>query len=116
MKVKEWKNKVIFLYNVVEGNANQSYGIHVADLAGIPEKVLIRAKTILQNFEKKYKEDLDVKKTNNSDSNIEVSTRFLDLINEISVLDPNSLSPKQALELMYDFVNRVEKINRKKED
>ena len=116
MKVKEWKNKVIFLYNVVEGNANQSYGIHVADLAGIPEKVLIRAKTILQNFEKEYKEDLDVKKTNNSDSNIEVSTRFLDLINEISVLDPNSLSPKQALELMYDFVNRVEKINRKKED
>ena len=36
-----------------------------------------------------------------------------DLINEISVLDPISLSPKQALELMYDFVSRVEKINRK---
>jgi DNA mismatch repair ATPase MutS len=88
----------------------------VADLAGIPEKVLIRAKTILQNFEKEYKEDLDVKKTKNSGSNIDVSASFLDLVNEIGSLDPNSLSPKQALELMYDFVNRVEKINKRKED
>ena len=111
MQVKEWKNKVIFLYNVVGGTANQSYGLHVANLAGLPERVLIRAKAILHDFEK---EDLDIKKSNYSNTNL--STGFLDLVNEISSLDPNSLSPKQALELMYDFVNRVEKINRKKED
>ena len=51
MKVKEWKNKVIFLYTLEKGVAKGSYGIHVASLAGIPNSVLERAKNILDEYE-----------------------------------------------------------------
>ncbi len=51
MSVKEWKGKIIFLHKVIEGVADQSYGIHVAKLAGLPRDVLDRAKMVLQALE-----------------------------------------------------------------
>ena len=50
--VKEEGDKVTFLYKVVEGGADQSYGIHVAQLAGLPTEVISRAKDILAGLEK----------------------------------------------------------------
>jgi DNA mismatch repair protein MutS len=50
--VKEWNGEIIFLRKIVEGGANRSYGIQVARLAGLPEKVIDRAKEILANLEK----------------------------------------------------------------
>jgi DNA mismatch repair protein MutS len=50
--VKEWNGEIIFLRKIVEGGANRSYGIQVARLAGLPEKVIDRAKEILSNLEK----------------------------------------------------------------
>ncbi|UCD88070.1 MAG: DNA mismatch repair protein MutS [Desulfobacterales bacterium] len=49
--VKEWNEKVIFLRKLVEGGTNRSYGIQVARLAGVPPRVLVRAKEILKNIE-----------------------------------------------------------------
>ena len=49
--VKEWNDEIIFLRKLVEGGTNRSYGIQVARLAGIPEKVITRAKKILFNIE-----------------------------------------------------------------
>jgi DNA mismatch repair protein MutS len=49
--VKEWNDEIIFLRKLVEGGTNRSYGIQVARLAGIPEKVIMRAKKILFNIE-----------------------------------------------------------------
>jgi DNA mismatch repair protein MutS len=49
--VKEHKDEIIFMRKIVEGGADHSYGIYVAKLAGIPEKVLARAKVILKNLE-----------------------------------------------------------------
>ena len=49
--VREWGDEVIFLYKVVEGATDKSYGIQVARLAGIPKKVIERAKVILNNLE-----------------------------------------------------------------
>jgi DNA mismatch repair protein MutS len=57
MAVKEIGGKVLFLRKVVEGAADRSYGIHVAELAGLPEAVTTRAKEILGNLEK---QELDV--------------------------------------------------------
>ena len=56
VEVKQWQDEVIFLYKVKEGAASQSYGIEVAKLAGIPEKVVDRAREILYKLEKKYLE------------------------------------------------------------
>jgi DNA mismatch repair protein MutS len=50
--VKEWAGEVIFLRKIVEGGTNRSYGIQVARLAGLPQKVIDRAKEILSNLER----------------------------------------------------------------
>ncbi|PTX96341.1 DNA mismatch repair protein MutS [Spartobacteria bacterium LR76] len=50
--VREWNDQVIFLRKILEGRADQSYGIQVARLAGLPDVVLNRAKEILNNLEK----------------------------------------------------------------
>jgi len=49
--VKEWNDEIIFMRKLVEGGTNRSYGIQVARLAGIPQKVIDRAKKILFNIE-----------------------------------------------------------------
>ncbi|MGE0823762.1 MAG: DNA mismatch repair protein MutS [Candidatus Binatia bacterium] len=51
--VREWKGEVVFLYQVVPGAADQSYGIHVAKLAGLPRSVIDRAEEILKGLEEK---------------------------------------------------------------
>jgi DNA mismatch repair protein MutS len=51
MRVKEWRGTVVFLHEVGDGTADRSYGIHVAQLAGLPEAVIIRAREILSRLE-----------------------------------------------------------------
>ncbi|TVS99040.1 hypothetical protein COM42_000525, partial [Wolbachia pipientis] len=50
MKIKEWKGEVIFLHEVIEGVADESYGIHVAKLAGFPDSVLNRAREVFEEL------------------------------------------------------------------
>ena len=50
--VREWKGEVVFLYKVVDGASDQSYGIHVARLAGLPRTVTARAEMILKDLDK----------------------------------------------------------------
>ena len=52
VQVKEWNDEIIFLRKIVSGGADKSYGIQVARLAGLPEKVLKRAFEVLDNLEK----------------------------------------------------------------
>jgi len=51
--VREWKGEVIFLYKVIAGAADDSYGIHVAKLAGLPQTVTERAEEILKDLEER---------------------------------------------------------------
>jgi DNA mismatch repair protein MutS len=52
--VKEWNDEIIFLRKLAEGGTNRSYGIQVARLAGIPEKIIVRAKKILYKIENEH--------------------------------------------------------------
>eukprot|EP01080_Neovahlkampfia_damariscottae_P001849 gene1849-990_t len=52
LEVKETNDKIIFTYKVIPGDANKSYGIHVAQIAGIPTNVILKAQKILEEFEK----------------------------------------------------------------
>ncbi len=52
VEVKEWRDEIVFLYRVVMGAADRSYGIHVAKLAGLPSPVLARANEVLSALEK----------------------------------------------------------------
>jgi DNA mismatch repair protein MutS len=117
MQVKEWENKVIFLYTVIQGVAKGSYGIHVASLAGIPDSVLNKAKIILEEFESlgtqsalrtKIKKDdnLTNLKTNNK-TNI-----FNSLIDDMSAISLDVLSPKEALDKLYEYVKRIKELKK----
>jgi DNA mismatch repair protein MutS len=64
VQVKEHDNKVIFMRKLVRGGADHSYGIQVADMAGLPQTVIDRAKVILGNLEK---HSLDVTNRNGGD-------------------------------------------------
>jgi DNA mismatch repair protein MutS len=50
--VREWNDQIIFLRKILPGRADQSYGIQVARLAGLPDSIITRAKQILENLEK----------------------------------------------------------------
>ena len=52
MRVKEWKGTVVFLHEVAEGSARRSWGVHVAELAGVPAQVVRRAATLMATLEK----------------------------------------------------------------
>ena len=52
IKVKEFEDNIIFLREIMPGSADQSYGIEVAKLAGLPDKVILRSKEILEKLEK----------------------------------------------------------------
>ena len=58
--VREWADEVIFLHKIVEGGTDQSYGVHVARLAGVPKDVIERAKTILPQIQAHVAESLDM--------------------------------------------------------
>ena len=52
MRIKEWGEEIVFLHEVAAGAANRSYGIHVARLAGLPDRALVRAEEVLVTLEK----------------------------------------------------------------
>jgi len=56
VKVEERGQKVIFLHKIIAGGADKSYGIHVAELAGLPNRVIERARQLLQAFEGQSRE------------------------------------------------------------
>lgn len=114
MKVKEWEDKVIFLYTVIEGIAKGSYGIHVASLAGVPKEVLKRAKNILETFENKKLNGVD-EKNKNVIKNASISKDVINLINDINSIDLDSISPKEALDKLYlysNIINQTKKNNK----
>ena len=52
MEIKEWNKEIIFMHKIVSGIADSSYGVHVAQLAGLPDEVIDIAEKVLRNFEK----------------------------------------------------------------
>ncbi|PIR33336.1 MAG: DNA mismatch repair protein MutS [Alphaproteobacteria bacterium CG11_big_fil_rev_8_21_14_0_20_44_7] len=94
MKVKEWNDEIVFLHQVGKGAADKSYGIHVAELAGLPKSVTNRAKKILNRLESQS-EGNEYLPLFEQAENMQVQINPLDDIN------PDELSPKQALEVLY---------------
>jgi DNA mismatch repair protein MutS len=125
VSVKEWKEDIIFLRKIVPGPSDQSYGIHVARLAGIPDTVIERAKEILFNLEKKELDDVGLPRLAYGSSperdksqlllfNIDRDLEFLkEMKGEIETWNLDSLSPLEALNLLSGL---QEKIKRNKDE
>ena len=104
VSVKEINNKILFLRKLKEGGSEHSFGIHVARMAGMPQRVLNRAEDVLQQLEEKHgsKEDKTIKKqataTGYQLSFINLDDPLLLDIKDIIIdLDINSLTPVEAL-------------------
>ncbi|WP_323131650.1 DNA mismatch repair protein MutS [Reichenbachiella carrageenanivorans] len=103
VSVKELDNRVIFMRKLKEGGSQHSFGIHVAQMAGMPNGVVIRANEILQHLEKdKIKEQHDEKieslpKNNFQLSMFESDPHFEEVLGLLNRLDVNTISPVEAL-------------------
>lgn len=118
--VREWNNQVIFLYKIQEGGCDKSFGIHVARLAGLPKRVIKRAREILSNLEldslseegkpkftksKERKKEKDEKQEVQLDFISSIENQF---IKEVKEIDVNKLTPVEALNLLNELKKKLE--------
>ena len=111
IKVKKLDNDIIFLRKIVKGGVDESYGIDVARLAGVPEEVIKRANEILKQIEK---EKLSLpSKDDDSAYNDKHKDKIEDeqdlILDEIRNLDIMNLTPMQALSKLYNIYEKLKK-------
>jgi DNA mismatch repair protein MutS len=105
VRAREWKGELVLLHELADGPADRSYGIAVAKLAGLPPLVLARARSVLAKLEAGRDatggiaaglDDLPLF------ANQQVEATVSDpLVEAIAALDPDSLTPREALEALY---------------
>jgi DNA mismatch repair protein MutS len=106
------KEGVVFLYKIVEGGVDKSYGIEVAKLAGLPVDLVSRARGVLSELENRH-----IKKARVSPDQIELFNdaerehKKIDVVDnkmmeELKLLDLNSMTPMQAMQKLHDMKNR----------
>ena len=105
--VREEKNEIEFRYRVIEGKADKSYGINVAKLAHLPKVVLDRASQLLLNFENQdnnqnYQPSLFVMD--------QVQPEKSQLLQQLQELDIDAMTPRDALDCLYELKKLSEKI------
>jgi len=108
VRAREWKGDLVLLHEVAEGPADRSYGLAVAKLAGVPKEVVARARSVLDRLEKGRAEtgglaaglcDLPL-----FAAAAEHEEEDCDELRErLQALDVDALTPKQALELLYEL-------------
>ena len=112
--VKEWSGDIIFLRNLIEGAASHSYGIHVARLAGMPSRVIERAKEILAGLEGSH--DGQSKTVEGLTRAAPVTPAQLGLFSStdrlrerLSQLDLSNMTPIEALNLLHQLTEEAKK-------
>ncbi|WP_071441014.1 DNA mismatch repair protein MutS [Traorella massiliensis] len=105
VEVHEENDHVTFLYKVLPGKADKSYGINVARLAKLPESILERANQILAGLENQTKLDLNL--AGHYEFKKEENVFEKQLCDQIAQMDVDALSPKQALEYLYKLQEKL---------
>ena len=101
VEVVEKNDKIVFLRKIKDGGASKSYGIQVAEMAGLPNKVISRAKNLLIDFmNKKINKKSDVNQLNLFDKD----SRLVKIIKKIDI---DSLSPLDALNVLNDLQDEI---------
>jgi DNA mismatch repair protein MutS len=112
--VKEWNDQIIFLRKLVPGGTNRSYGIHVAQLAGIPGKVIQRARKVLARVEKHAPGGGDVAEAHESDAERSKPVQLdlfqsveREIVDRLQTLDLNTMTPLEALTLLHHLKEKM---------
>ncbi len=104
MRVKEWRGSVVFLHEVAEGAAGRSWGVHVAQLAGVPAATVKRAGGLLAALEKNghgMPADLPLFAHLEDERSEAVGPEADALRDAVGAIDPDRLTPREALEALY---------------
>lgn len=114
VSVKEIDKKIHFIRKLIAGGSEHSFGIHVAKVAGMPQKIISKAEKILKNLEldktQNTKKEISTleKEDHQQLSFFQLDDPILsDIRNEIDNLDVNSLTPVQALVLLNDIKKKL---------
>jgi DNA mismatch repair protein MutS len=99
--VSETGNQVVFLHKIVPGGADRSYGIHVAQLAGIPRPVISRASEILQQLQKSSGSAVKIEAAPGQQMVLFPETN--PLLDSLREMDLNSIPPVEALNILYEW-------------
>jgi len=108
MRAVEWKDSIVFLHELARGAADRSYGIHVAKLAGLPAAVIARAEEVLRALEEGREGHKPLARIDDLPLFSALSTKTprpqTTLVEErLAAVLPDSLTPKAALELIYEL-------------
>jgi DNA mismatch repair protein MutS len=106
MRIKEWKKDIIFLHEIAPGVADRSYGIHVAQMAGLPKAVIARAEEVLKRLEngeghQKTRRAIDDLPLFNAAVAAPIPAIDTEVESLLSAIKPDELTPKEALETLY---------------
>jgi len=102
LKAMEYQNEIVFLYEVHDGPANQSYGIQVAKLAGVPESVIDSAGKRLKLLEERPTSNLQA----DLFSQTKQTTNEQLVIDQLKQINPDDISPLEALSFLYRLKNK----------
>lgn len=117
ISVKEQGEQIVFLRKIIRGGADQSYGIHVARLAGVPECVLKRAKEYVKLLEQKEKPEqlsfafLPQKETKEAEQEAKICEKVKQIMGEIEQMSLEHMTPMQAFQKLYEIQKEVRECN-----
>ncbi len=113
VKVEEEGAKIVFLHEISSGKADRSYGIQVAELAGLPKGIIKQAKKILQELEKdknNYRQlSIDQLMTVNEFLDEEKAPEQNEIIEELSLIDINNITPLEAFKILAELKEKINK-------
>jgi DNA mismatch repair protein MutS len=115
VSAREWRDSIVFLRKIERGGSDRSFGIHVARLAGLPASVVVRAQEILQNLESTEFDREGRPRLAHSEHDERAEARQLALFSgrdeavvaELRKVEPDSLTPLQALALVAELKKRL---------
>ena len=106
---KKKKDEVIFLRKIVRGGADQSYGIEVAKLAGVPDQVIRRARAILEELENGAGERVVIRREEPEEEQVSLlDLGSVEVAQRLRSLDLNTLTPIEAMNLLYELKGKLQ--------
>lgn len=106
--VKKRGDDITFLRRIIPGGADDSYGIEVAKLAGVPQSIITRAKEILADLESGDSAKVEVVKEENDDMQLSfMNTVQSPVVEKLKSADINTLTPIEAMNLLYELKSMI---------
>ncbi len=101
--VSEEGGQIVFLHKIIAGGADRSYGIHVAQLAGLPPAVVHRAQDVLKELESSQPDGKASPQKREKAPQISLFAETSPALDRLKHIDPNSLTPLEALTALYEL-------------